>query len=273
MNKSMTVAEAPKAGALPYRITIGQREVAYASFGPGSSTIVLETGLGAESAEWSIVAREVANFARVFHYDRAGRGTSTAAAKPRDALMMVDDLHELLHKADIPGPYLLVGHSFGGLLMRLFARKYRPEVAGLVLVDSMHEDQFDVMGAAFPPPEASDPPALAGIRQFWTGGWKRPDSTTERIDLVESIRQGREITSLDNLPLHVLTAGTFRTMPLVPDAHRDTLQGLWEGLQARFAPLSSRSKQTFVPASGHFIQRDDPHAIVEAIRDVRRRGV
>ena len=274
MNKYVTAApRMTEREVLPHKIKMGDREIAFASFGRGSPTVVFETGLGAESVEWGTVVRDVANFSRVFYYDRAGRGQSMAAPKTRDALMAVEDLHELLRATDVTGPFLLVGHSLGGLLMRVFAQRYRAEVAGLVLVDSLHEDQFDVMGAAFPPPDPSDSPPLTAIRQFWTGGWKKPDATDERIDLLESVRQGREITSLDDLPIHVLTAGTFRVMPSVPDAHRERLQGLWEGLQARFLPLSSRTIQSFVPASGHFIQRDDPKAIVEAIRDVRRRAL
>jgi pimeloyl-ACP methyl ester carboxylesterase len=254
-------------------IRMGQREIAFACSGQDAPTVVLETGLGAESAEWEAVERGVASFARVFRYDRAGRGMSAPAPVPRDAHMIVDELHALLRVAGFPGPYVLVGQSLGGLLMRVFAHRYRADVAGLVLVDSMHEDQFGVLAPAFPPPTPSDPPALAGIRQFWTGGWKSPDSTIERIDLAEAIRQGREVVSLGELPLRVITAGTYLHMPLVPQAQRDMLQELWEGLQARFLFLSSRSAQTFVRTSGHFVQRNDPQAIVEAIQDVHLRAL
>jgi pimeloyl-ACP methyl ester carboxylesterase len=185
---------------------------------------------------------------------------------------MVDDLHGLLGAARIPGPYVLVGHSLGGLLMRVYAHRYRSEIVGLVLVDSMHEDQFDVFGPTFPPALPSDAPALAAVRQFWTDGWKNPASTAERIDFIETIREGREVTSVGDLPLHVITAGTYLNMPFVPADRQTPLQSLWEGLQASFMRLSSRSTQTLVHASGHFVQRDDPQSVVDAIRDLHQRA-
>jgi len=270
MNKHLPDTTAAPADRSPMQlIRMGERELAFTCSGQGSPTVVLETGLGAESAEWETVERGVASFACVFRYDRAGRGMSGPAPTPRDAHMIVDELHGLLRLAGLPGPYVLVGQSLGGLLMRVFAQRYRADVAGLVLVDSMHENQFDVFGPNFPPPTPSDPPPLEGMRQFWTGGWKRPESTVERIDFVEAINQGREVVSLGDLPLHIITAGTFLNMPFVPPARRETLQGLWEGLQERFLQLSSRSTQTFVRTSGHFVQRDDPRAVVEAIRRAR----
>jgi pimeloyl-ACP methyl ester carboxylesterase len=274
MNKHIpdTVAVSPDRSSMQL-IRMGQSELAFACSGRGSPTVVLETGLGAESAEWETVERGVASLASVFRYDRAGRGMSAPGRTPRDAHMIVDELHGLLRLAGLPGPYVLVGQSLGGLLMRVFAQRYRTDVAGLVLVDSMHEDQFNVFGSNFPPPTPSDPPALEGMRQFWTGGWKRPESTVERIDFVEAINQGRGVVSLGDLPLHIITAGTFLHMPFVPPARRETLQGLWEGLQERFLRLSSRSTQTFVRTSGHFVQRDDPRAVVEAIQEVHQRAL
>ncbi len=181
---------------------------------------------------------------------------------------MVAELRDLLRRADEPGPYVLVGHSYGGLLMRLFAYHHRDEVAGLVLVDSMHEDQFEVFGPLFPPPAPDDPEQLKSIRAFWTTGWRDPASTTEGIDFLTSQREGHQVTSLDDLPLRVMTAGTYLHMPGVPDVARPHLQSLWRGLQGRLAGLSRNVAVTQLDASGHFIQRDDPAAIVSVIRDL-----
>ena len=100
--------------------------------------------------------------------------------------------------------------------MRLFAHRHASEVAGVVLVDSMHEGQFDIFGQTFPPSVPGEPEELARMRSFWQGGWRDPSSTTEGIDLVKSIEQGKEIGSLGTVPLHVIVAGTFLNQPSVP---------------------------------------------------------
>jgi len=224
--------------------------------------------LGAESSEWIPVQRGVEEFTRVCRYDRAGRGASDRAPSPRNAADMIEDLHHLLHAAAVVGPYVLVGHSFGGLLMRLYAKRHCRDVAGLVLVDAMHEDQFDVFGNMFPPPMPTDNLALQQTRAFWAGGWRKVESTTEHIDLESSIRQVRQVVSLGDLPVHVITAGTFINQPLVPAAHRAELQRRWDDLQKQFLKLSSRATRSTVPGSGHFVQRDDPQAVITAIERI-----
>ena len=246
-------------------IDVGGRRLAMSCCGTGAPTVVLETGLGAESDEWAAVQSGVEQFSRVFRYDRAGRGRSERAAHRRTAYDMVSDLHTLLQRADIPAPYLLVGQSFGGLVARLYAYMHRDDVAGLILVDSMHEDQFEIFGPKFPPPSPNDPPRLHQIRTFWTTGWRDPGSTTEGIDFPLSIAQARAIASLGDLPLCVLTAGTFLNQTLVPADRRAQLQEVWYELQTRFLQLSSNGKHIYVASSGHFIQREHPQAVIDAI--------
>ena len=99
---------------------LGDRRLAYLCSGAGSPTVVLETGLGAESEEWAVVQRGLEQFTRVCRYDRAGRGDSDPAPRPRSAHHMVSDLHELLQRAAIPGPYVLaVTRSAAYLCARL----------------------------------------------------------------------------------------------------------------------------------------------------------
>ena len=162
-------------------------------------------------------------------------------------------------------PYVLVGHSFGGLMMRLFAYHHRDEVAGLVLVDSMHEDQFDAIGPMFPPPTPNDPAPLAALRSFWTTGWRDPASTVERIDMVASQAEGHEVAALKDLPMRVLVAGGFLNDPMAPPQVRPILHAVWTGLQGRLAGLSDRAVVTPVEHSSHFVQRDDPGAVSAAI--------
>jgi len=105
-------------------------------------TVVLEAGLGSFSPNWYWVQRALAPHVRVVSYDRAGLGWSDPSPAPRDAATMAVELHAALHAAGIRGPYVLAGHSFGGLVVRAFADAYRPETAGLVLVDASHPDQW-----------------------------------------------------------------------------------------------------------------------------------
>ena len=111
----------------------------------GSPTVILEAGGGGGSVGWSKIQPGVASFTRVCSYDRAGYGWSDNGPLPRTAGRIVTELHTLLTRAAVPGPYVLVGHSFGGLIVRLYAYRYPQQVAGLVLVDSISEE-----GVRFP---------------------------------------------------------------------------------------------------------------------------
>jgi pimeloyl-ACP methyl ester carboxylesterase len=109
-------------------------------------TVVLECGIGgATAASWGSVRPLAAGFARVFSYDRAGLGASEPGPLPRDGARLAEELHEALHASGAPLPYVLVGHSYGGLIARLFVARYPSEVAGVVLIESSHPDQFGSM--------------------------------------------------------------------------------------------------------------------------------
>jgi pimeloyl-ACP methyl ester carboxylesterase len=110
--------------------------------GEGSPTVILEAGWSDCWLNWYRVQPEVAKFTRVCSYDRAGMGWSDAGPYPRTSGQIVREMHALLSNAGIPGPYVLVGHSFGGFNVRLFAQEHPQDVAGLVLLDSIHEDQW-----------------------------------------------------------------------------------------------------------------------------------
>jgi pimeloyl-ACP methyl ester carboxylesterase len=110
--------------------------------GRGSPTVVLDAGTGEMSANWVLVQREVSNTTRVCAYDRAGMGWSEMGPEPRDATQITGELHALLEGAGIEGPYVLVGHSFGGLYAQTYAARYPEEVAGVGLVESSHPEQF-----------------------------------------------------------------------------------------------------------------------------------
>lgn len=265
------IADTPQASPpapVTRRIDLGGRHLAVTCAGQGAVTVILETGLGAESAGWAQVEADVAQVARVCRYDRANRGESDPAAKPRTAAQMIDDLEAMLAKADLPGPYIAVGHSYGGLLARLFAARHRDEVKGLVLVDSLHADQFDTFAPLFPPPMPGEPAALTGIRAFWTGGWKSPDSTEEGIDMPKSIELDRTVASLGDLPVRVIHADTFLNNTAAPPALQPKLQSVWDGLQARFAALSTDTTMIHAKGSGHFVQTDDPVLVGKVIKDL-----
>lgn len=111
--------------------------------GQGGPNIILDAGMGSSSIDWTLVQKEVSQFAHVCSYDRAGLGWSEKSPNPRTSKEMVHELHALLQASQMRPPYILVGHSFGGMNMRLYASTFPDEVFGVVLVDSAYEKQFE----------------------------------------------------------------------------------------------------------------------------------
>ena len=133
--------------------------------GEGTPTVVFESGMGASCLSWALVQPQVAQFSRAVSYDRAGHGWSDPAPEPRTARQIAQELNTLLNATGLPGPYVLVGHSFGGYVNRAYAHLYRDRVAGMVLVDSVHPAEWRK-----PTPEQLRM-IEAGLRYAWIAAW------------------------------------------------------------------------------------------------------
>jgi pimeloyl-ACP methyl ester carboxylesterase len=172
-----TVREAADASAYPmpgHLIDVGGHRLHLSCTGSGSPTVLLEPGGGEMSSNLAWIVPVVARDTRVCVYDRAGRGWSEPAAEPQDGAQIAMDLHTLLQRGNASGPYVLAGHSFGGLYALTFAARYPDEVAGMVLVDTT-------------PPASADQPTTASVQD--PGAYDAPGristlaSTTARLGL------------------------------------------------------------------------------------------
>ncbi|WP_198015844.1 alpha/beta fold hydrolase [Paenibacillus sp. HW567] len=145
-------------------INVGNHELFCISEGGNERylPVVFEHGCGSSALLWSLVAPEIAKITKVIVYDRAGYGWSEIGPFPRTNERCISELYKLLQKEGNEGPYILVGHSYGGLNVRRFAQKYPELVAGIILVDSMHEDE---MTARFPEEHIKD--QLFAVKYFW----------------------------------------------------------------------------------------------------------
>ncbi len=237
--------------------------------GMGGPTVVLDAGLGIASDTWDYIWSDVTAFARAFRYDRAGLGQSDPGPYPRTSGLIVDELHTLLIKAGIPGPYLLAGHSFGGLNMQLYASRYSHEVVGLVLIDSSFPQIRSRLEALLPPETPNENAALQEYRRYL----RIEDAyNPEKIDRPTSDEQVQAIEVPHDLPLVALSS-TLPLLPpvfpsdLPPDLAKLIMQRVQE-LAAEFVSRSSRSTHIIAENSGHFIQIDRPDLVIDAIRQI-----
>ncbi len=279
-------------------IDVGGYKLHLYCIGQGSPTVVLEIGAGGMSPYWAWIQPAVAQTTRVCAYDRAGHAWSEASPHPQTLEGTARDLHTLLTKANVAGPYVLVGHSIGGLYVREFQALYPDEVAGIALVDSSHPKQLE----RFPALAAGNEQALNQIsifslltrlgftRLFFALGgevdfqdlprpahaqvvsfFSSPRTFASQRDEIRAgpqvFRDAGNLGSLNELPLIVITAGG------------NMLEG-WPGLQAELATLSSNSLHRTLDGATHMSVAFQPnHArqvsdlilqMVEAVRTGQR---
>lgn len=266
------------------RVDLGGYKLHIHCQGEGSPTVVLDAGLGDWSTHWTAVQNLLKEDTRVCSYDRAGYGWSDPGPRPRDSARIVAELHSLLELSQIKPPYLLVGHSFGGLNMRLYASTYPTEVAGLVLVDASHPESLPYLrtedgtapATSFANqlmvmyPVESDPmnlplEAQAAIHDNLLHTKSLVTSRVEYRHLGASVKALMKAPSLGDVPLVVLGRG-LRQWPQDPGGN--AREQAWQLQQQELARLSSRSVYRTAAHSGHHIHLDQPELVAEAVREL-----
>jgi len=222
-----------------------------------SPAVVLEAGFGGSGmAAWTVVHPDIAKFAQVVSYDRAGLGQSEPGPTPRSAKQIAVELRTALRNAGINPPYVLVGHSLGGPLIRVFAAMYAADVAGMVLVDPAHEAVRD-WTKLHPPPNLKEQEA-----QIAQG----PKGMRDEYAAFDSIFDEARAAKLPRVPVTVLTAAM-----LDPDGTPE-MKKIW--IETHKAWIGSVPDGVHVMAekSGHFIQMQEPQLVVDAIKRVLERA-
>jgi pimeloyl-ACP methyl ester carboxylesterase len=264
-------------------VKVDGRRIHFRLHGAGDFTFVLETGLGDYSGSWDPLEPALTGLGRVFSYDRAGLGWSDESPYPRTARQIAVELHAVLEAAHVPKPYILVGHSLGGICQTLYATLYPNEVAGLLLIDPATEDQFKKLPrpsalVAWVFPQISRAAAF-GIPQFlFTSSDPVQNLTSHvrttgaelRAAMSMATTQGDGLLDLGDIPITVLTAGDYRTMPGQSDSEKKTAWDMWRSLHEELLTESSskiRSHKIVVGAT-HYIYRDQPAAVIDAAREL-----
>lgn len=219
--------------------------------------VILEGGFGAGIASWSTVQAEIAKFAQVVSYDRAGLGQSEPGPKPRTAKQIALELHTALQTAGIKPPYVLVGHSFGGPYIRVFANLYPNEVAGMVLIDPSQEAFYDWNRAQ---------KKLDGSKSESEELAKAPQGVRDESAAVgASYEQARSAKVPPGIPVILMTAMLEADMPL-------ETRRVWLDKHKEWIAKVPGGKHILAEKSRHPIQLDEPQLVIEAVRQVAERA-
>ena len=262
-----TVAQSADGGqaATGRMVDVDGHRLYLACRGTGSPTVVLENGLGEHTPSWAWIVKNVAPDTRVCVYDRAGQGWSESAAGPQDGVQVAADLHTLLDRAAVPGPYVLAGHSVGGTYALIFAARYPRQVAGMVLLDSSTPRQFTALPdyratySTYRRLSALLPPlARVGLLRLVSAGafdGLPPQARSQELalavtasglssqlaewsELPAAFTQAQTLTGLNGKPLIVVTAGRGQ-------------QTGWSAAQDQLARLSTNSLHRVVSGADH----------------------
>ncbi len=279
---------------------VGGRKLHLNCRGTGSPTVIVETGSGVPSFHWWSIQNQLAKILHVCTYDRAGYGWSDPAPRGRSIEDRAKDLHRLLHNAQVAGPYVLVGHSYGGFIVRLFARDFPNEVTGVVLVDAAEEGvvftpEFQAnLKQSIPGRKILQQATRFGIsrvvvslesRETAVKALKMPTDVIDTVGLtVAGISPAfmeafvDEAASMANTPVEMRKPGGFGALADLPlrviESSVPTpgvtlsMAGGWHDGQVRLSRLSTQGKLIAAHESGHNIYLDEPNVVIDAIKSV-----
>ena len=276
-------------------VDIGGRALNIYCTGDGSPTVIFVSARTAPGYVWTPTQRGVSAFTRACWYDRADLGWSDSGPDPEWADAAAQDLRRLVQNAGLSAPFVLVGHSFGGYVIRLYHHEHPGEAAGMVFVDTALEDAGTIRGMPHREMPAIPRPAILGLSmilgrlgmiRFLASAPGPPPKhwSAEEWDILARLRRQRNVLladaklgpgrasddlvratgGLDEMPLIVLTQGSAASPS---SASAGVLRG-WADLQRRFAERSRRGRQVLVPDSGHGMPEEAPDAIIRAVREV-----
>jgi pimeloyl-ACP methyl ester carboxylesterase len=242
-------------------VSIGERHIAvYCSGDAGPSpTVILVPAGGRTAKDWDTVQPGVASFTRVCSYDHANFGQSDRApSKLQSVDEVVDDLHAWLQASREKGPFVLVSHSISGFYVRRFVTRYPQEAAGLVLVDSSHEEQALRLHEL--DPQGPTPNDITARLGFHIKPGQRLDWQTDLpVIVLGTGKMERRARDGSNSPINRMTDEQFVAWDRI-----------WTEFQKDLAKRSSRGEYRLANKSGHWIQKDQPELVIQAIRDVSR---
>lgn len=276
-------------------IDIGTQSLHTLTMGEGDPLVLLDTGSGDNLLTWAGIQSEIATFSRVIAYDRPGLGWSERGNVPYSLELIVDTLYQLITRLELPTPLILVGHSIGGINVRQFTYRFPELVAGLVLIDGSHEGQDARQ------PEGDDPDAeiLEMIRGLSTKTFEdvlshfiaeprnffempeeqqcmlerhRPEYLKYLVEAKDCdtglVSLGDDaLQSLGNIPLTVLTATSTEASPEMDESDK-AFKKIFQQCQTEISQLSTQGKQIFVEDATHYIHRQQPQQVVDAIREM-----
>jgi pimeloyl-ACP methyl ester carboxylesterase len=285
-------------------VDIGGQRIHLNCTGRGSPTVVFENGAGDLSVVWLLVQPRVSETTRACSYDRAGYAWSDPGARPRTYDQIALELHSALEKAGEHGPYVLVGQSYGGLLVRRYARRYASEVAGLVLVDATHEDQRVMMGGdapqrirdfargrVRPEPHIAADTVLKALRRSGAAASPDPSALEPPLDrlpraaqeawlaaVADSVYRLSWAAEMDWSPEELQRMHDERTrdratlgdLPLVvisrAPGRPDSLTVENAALQRDLVALSHRGRHVVARRAGHNVHLEEPELVIREIR-------
>ena len=270
------------------RITVNGSDMHIYCIGEGSPTVLFEAGLGGNYMDWVLVQPTIAEQTRACAYDRSGMGYSDYVGESLDTQATAQRLHHLLNQAQIETPYILVGHSIGGIHVRSFYELYPEDVLGMVLIDSSHENQGKFLPA---PPAIVDTissvvPLLARIGVLRGFGIADQNIVTDHLTSEQVaqtsamvnrtafwqglIAENQMVTTDTNQPVAPSSMGDLPLIVISQDvaSMEETdpeMANLWLELQGELVALSTDSTHIIAENSGHYVHYDNPQTVIDSI--------